>query len=139
MSIAKKLVVPSLVAIGGFVGVGGGSLLSNMAANAATPAATSSTSSTTSTSTADSSVPAHGSATHEAAETTVTGDNATKAQAAAVKYVGSGTAGEVTSDYTKSGYETTVTKSDGTTVEVHLDSSFSVMQGGHGPASSTTN
>ena len=58
-----------------------------------------------------------------------TGAPAAKAQAAAVKSVGSGTAGAVTTDYTGRGYETTVTKSDGTTVEVHLDSSFNVMQG----------
>jgi hypothetical protein len=50
-----------------------------------------------------------------------------------VRYVGSGTAGSVTTDYTKSGYEVTVTKSDGTQVEVHLDGSFNVMQGGPGP------
>ena len=76
-------------------------------------------------------MPAHGSTSHEDAEPAVFGDNATKAQAAAVKYVGSGTAGSVTSDYTKSGYETTVTKSDGRSVEVHLDSAFNVMTGGH--------
>ena len=77
-------------------------------------------------------MPPHGGAAHENAETAVTGDNATKAQAAAVKAVGGGTAGAVTSDFTKNGYEVTVTKSDGSTVEVHLDSSFNVMQG-HGP------
>ena len=34
---------------------------------------------------------------------------------------------------TGTGYETTVTKSDGSTVEVHLDSSFNVVtHGGHG-------
>ena len=49
-----------------------------------------------------------------------------------MKSVGSGTAGAVTTDYTGSGYETTVTKSDGTKVEVHLDSSFEAMQGPHG-------
>jgi nicotinic acid phosphoribosyltransferase len=78
--------------------------------------------------------PAHGTAAHENAETAVTGDAATKAQAAAVKSVGGGSAGAVTTDYTKSGYETTVTKSNGEQVEVHLDSSFNVMQGpgGHG-------
>ena len=53
-----------------------------------------------------------------------------RAQAAAVKSVGSGTAGAVTSDFTGNGYETTVTKSDGSQVEVHLDSSFNVMTGG---------
>lgn len=78
------------------------------------------------------SMPAHGSAAHESAETPVTGDNATKAQAAAVKSVGSGTAGAVTTDFTKNGYEVTVTKADGSTVEVHLDSSFNVLQGGPG-------
>ncbi|HEX3456229.1 MAG TPA: hypothetical protein VHS03_16540, partial [Gaiellaceae bacterium] len=64
----------------------------------------------------------------------VTGSAATKAQAAAVKAVGSGTAGAVTTDYSQAGYEVTVTKSDGSTAEVHLDSSFTVMQGpgGHG-------
>lgn len=78
--------------------------------------------------------PAHGTAAHENAETAVTGDAAAKAQAAAVKSVGSGAAGAVTNDMTDTGYETTVTKSDGSKVEVHLDSSYSVMQGhgGHG-------
>jgi hypothetical protein len=74
-------------------------------------------------------MPAHGTAAHEDAETTVTGAAATKAQAAAVKAVGSGTAGSVTTDYTHTGYEVTVTKSDGTQVEVHLNSSFNAMQG----------
>jgi len=78
--------------------------------------------------------PAHGTAAHEDAEKSVTGAAAEKAQAAAVKSVGSGTAGAVTSDFTGNGYETTVTKSDGSKVEVHLDSSYSVMQGHGGPA-----
>ena len=58
---------------------------------------------------------------------------------------GSGTAGAVTTDRDGSGYETTVTKADGSTVEVHLDSSFTVMQGhgghggdGDGPSGSST-
>lgn len=78
-------------------------------------------------------MPPHGSAEHEAAEKPVTGDNATKAQAAAVKSLGGGTAGEVTTDYPGTGYEVTVTKADGTKTEVHLDSSFNVMQGPGGP------
>jgi nicotinic acid phosphoribosyltransferase len=77
--------------------------------------------------------PAHGTAAHENAEKTVIGDAATKAQAAAVKIVGSGTAGAVTTDFTGKGFETTVTKSDGTKVEVHLDSSYNAMQGPRGP------
>ena len=68
--------------------------------------------------------PAHGTAAHEALEKPVTGDNATKAQAAAVKAVGSGTAGAVTTDVSGNGYEVTVTKGDGTKVEVHLNGSF---------------
>lgn len=57
--------------------------------------------------------PAHGTAAHEDAERPVTGTAASKAKAAAVKAVGGGTAGEVTTDYTHSGYEVAVTKSDG--------------------------
>ncbi|HET9102780.1 MAG TPA: hypothetical protein VFN55_05450 [Solirubrobacteraceae bacterium] len=70
---------------------------------------------------------AHGTPAHENAEKAVTGDAAAKAQAAAVKSVGGGTAGPVTTDLTGQGYETTVTKSDGTKVEVHLDHAFAVM------------
>ena len=73
--------------------------------------------------------PAHGTAAHEDAEKPVTGDAAAKAQAAAVKVVGGGTAGDVTTDLPGTGYEVTVTKSDGSTVEIHLDSSFNVMAG----------
>jgi len=74
-------------------------------------------------------MPEHGTAAHEDAEKPVTGDAATKAQAAAVKSLGGGTAGDVTTDYFGNGYEVTVTQSDGSTVEVHLDSSFNVRQG----------
>jgi hypothetical protein len=77
-------------------------------------------------------MPAHGTSAHEDAEKPVTGDAATKAKAAAVKSIGSGTAGEVTTDFTGNGYEVTVTKSDGSKIEVHLDKSFNVLQGpGH--------
>ena len=97
-------------------------------------AATSGTTTTTttvasSTQTPPANFPAHGTAAHEDAEKAVTGDAATKAQAAAFASVGSGTAGAVTTDYQGNGYEVTVTKSDGSTVDVHLDSSFAVMQG----------
>jgi len=73
--------------------------------------------------------PAPGTAAHEDAEKAVTGAAAAKAQAAAVKAVGGGTAGAVTTDYTGTGYETTVTKADGSKVEVHLDSSFQAFRG----------
>jgi hypothetical protein len=107
--------------------------------NAATSGSTATTPATTTTSlpgSQPSAFPAHGTAAHEDAEKPVTGDAATKAQAAAVKAVGSGTAGAVTTDFGGGGYEVTVTKSDGSTVEIHLDSSFEVMgpPGGHGGA-----
>jgi len=92
---------------------------------------------TTTTTASPPAMPAHGSAAHEDAEKPVTGDAAAKAKAAAVAFVGGGTAGVVTTDYGGSGYEVTVTKSDGTTVEVHLDSSFDAMQFGGPPPPST--
>jgi hypothetical protein len=77
--------------------------------------------------------PHHGTTAHENAETAVTGDAADKAKAAAEQSVGSGsTATDVTADFTGNGYEVTVKKSDGSTVEVHLDKSFKVIQGGPG-------
>jgi hypothetical protein len=81
-------------------------------------------------------MPAPGTAAHEDHEQAVTGAAADKAQAAAVKAVGGGTAGDVTTDYFGNGYEVTVTKSDGSTVEIHLNGSFGVMgpPGGHGGA-----
>jgi hypothetical protein len=79
-------------------------------------------------------MPAPGTAAHEDHEKAVTGEAADKAKAAAVKAVGGGTAGDVTTDYFGDGYELTVTKSDGSKVEIHLDSSFEVMgpPGGRG-------
>jgi len=96
-------------------------------------AASSQTTTTTTTVPAPPGPPLHGSAAHEDAEKPVTGDAAAKAQAAAVKAVGGGTAGDVTTDFPGSGYEVTVTKSDGASVEVHLDGSFNVLQGRGGP------
>ena len=74
-------------------------------------------------------MPAPGTAAHEDAEKPVSGDAADKAKSAAVKAAGGGTAGDVTTDYFGKGYEVTVTKSDGTSVEIHLDSSFQAMGG----------
>lgn len=81
-------------------------------------------------------MPAPGTAAHEDHEQAVTGAAAEKAQAAAVKAASGGTAGDVTTDYFGRGYEVTVTKSDGSTIAIHLDSSFEVMgpPGGHGGA-----
>ena len=83
-------------------------------------------------------MPRHGTAAHEDAEKAVSGDAVTSAQAAAVKSIGSETAGAVTADLTGNGYETTVTKTDGTTVEVHLDSLFTVIAGHGQPDAGST-
>lgn len=122
---SKRLVVSAAIAGSLLAGtaIGMAATLASTAASAASPSPTPAASSA-----APPNMPAHGSAAHESAEVAVTGANAAKAQAAAVKAVGGGTAGAVTTDFTQKGYEVTVTKSDGTTVEVHLDSSFNVMQ-----------
>jgi len=76
-----------------------------------------------------------GTAAHENAEKAVTGQDAEKAQAAAVSSISGGKAGAVTSDFRGGGYEVTVTKADGSQVTVHLDSAFKVQThpGGPGP------
>ena len=117
-----KKVAVAAVAIAALT-VGGSAI-----AGAATSHATATTTPSTSSPPAFSG-PAHGTAAHEDAEKPVTGAAAAKAQAAAVKIVGSGTAGAVTTDLPGTGYEVTVTKADGSTVEVHLDSSFAAVQG----------
>ena len=101
--------------------IGGGAI-----ANAATTTSSTASSSQTRAATQQSrpSYPAHGTAAHEALEKPVTGTNAAKAQAAALKAVGSGNAGDVTTDVSGNGYEVVVTKSDGSKVQVHLNGSF---------------
>jgi hypothetical protein len=114
----------ALVAAGA---VGGGVLAGTFTADAATTGGGSSTYAAPSGEGADrATFPAHGTDAHEALEKPVTGSAADQAKAAAVKEVGSGTAGDVTTDVSGSGYEVTVTKSDGSQVEVHLDQSFGV-------------
>ena len=121
-------VLMAVAALGAFA-LGGSAL-----AGAATSGATGTTGATAQTSSPahGARFPAPGSAAHEDTEAAVTGVNATKAQAAAVASVGGGTAGAVTTNYDKTGYEVTVTRSDGTTVDVHMDLSFTV-DAGHGP------
>ena len=128
---AKK----TLMAVAAFAALAlGGSAIAG-AASSSNSGTTSTGSATTTQSGPAPNFPAHGTAAHEDQEKAVTGDAATKAKAAAIKSVGGGTAGEVTTDFTGDGYEVTVTKSDGSKVEVHLDQSFNVMQGhgGDGP------
>lgn len=59
-------------------------------------------------------------------ETVLTGDDATKATAAATAAVSGGTVDRVETDAEGAAYEAHVTKSDGTKVTVKLDSSFKV-------------
>jgi hypothetical protein len=123
----KRLVIPGAIAGSLVAGIAAGvTLFAPTLASAASP----SPSPPANGSGAPPGMPAHGTPAHENAEVAVTGANAAKAQAAAVKALGGGTAGAVTTDFTQKGYEVTVKKTDGTTVEVHLDSSFNVMQGG---------
>jgi hypothetical protein len=124
-------------ALAAVVGVAALAVGGSAIAGAATGSSSTTTTTSSSSQTARPSMPAPGTAAHEDAEKAVTGADAEKAKAAALEAVGSGTAGEVTTDYFGTGYEVTVTKSDGTTVEIHLDSSFNAMQGppagGSGP------
>jgi hypothetical protein len=128
---AKK----TLMALAAFAALAlGGSAIAG-AASSSNSGTTSTGSATTTQSGPAPNFPAHGTAAREDQEKPLTGDAATKAKAAAIKSVGGGTAGEVTTDFTGDGYEVTVTQSDGSKVEVHLDQSFNVMQGhgGDGP------
>jgi hypothetical protein len=126
MSLNMKKLLAGVVAVAALA-VGGSAIAAAADSNSTTTTTT--TPSSSSSPGPPGNMPAPGSAAHEDAEKPVTGSAATKAQAAAVKAVGSGTAGDVTTDYSGNGYEVTVTKSDGSTVEVHLDSSFNAMQG----------
>jgi len=105
--------------------VGGAAIANAATSTSSTPSASSSS---TGAPAGASGFPAHGTAAHEDAEKTVTGTSAEKAEAAAVKYLGGGTATNVTTDYAGRGYEVDVTK-NGTTTEVHLDGSLNVQAG----------
>jgi hypothetical protein len=135
MNSPKKFLIASAL-VG--ASVAGGAIGASVIGTAGAQTSGSSSSSSSATEAPQGSFPAHGSAEHEGAEKAVTGDAATKAQDAAVQSVGGGTAGDVTTDFAGNGYEVTVTKSDGTQVEVHLDSSFTVMEGGTGGHDATS-
>src|SRR2546430_4051826 len=77
-------------------------------------------------------MPAPGTAAHEDHETAVTGEAADKAQAAAIKAVGGGTAGDGTTNYFGKGYEGAGTESHGSEGQVPPDSSFNLMGGPRG-------
>ena len=132
MNRIRKALIGGGLTAAALVGGAMGATLINGAAGAQSTTAPPTTSAAPSSGGTDSrpSFPAHGTPEHEALEKPVTGDAATKAQAAAVNSLGGGTAGAVTTDASGNGYEVTVTKPDGSQAEVHLDSSFTVMQHG---------
>jgi hypothetical protein len=132
MKIRKALLGGALTAAALLGGAAGASLINGTAGAQTSSTTAPAPSNSSSDSTTGATYPAHGTAEHEGLEKAVTGDAATKAQQAAVAYVGGGTAGDVTTDVTGNGYEVTVTKADGSQVEIHLDSSFNAIQGGHG-------
>jgi len=118
----------------GAAAIGGGAIASAASSSSSTTSTTSSAAPGAPTGQKPpANMPAHGTASHEGAEKTVTGTAAEKAKAAAIKSLGGGTAGTVTTDFTGDGYEVTVTKTNGTKVEAHLDKSFNVRQGPGGP------
>jgi hypothetical protein len=57
----------------------------------------------------------------------VTGPQADKAKAAALAYVGDGKANAVEREDEEAAWEVEVTKSDGSTVDVHLDANFKAI------------
>ena len=128
MNPVRKTIIGGALTVAALLGGAAGATLVNGVANAQT--GSSSTAPSTDGGSGRGNFPAHGSPEHEALEKPVTGDNATKAQAAAVASV-PGTAGAVTTDASGNGYEVTITKADGTQTEVHLNSSFTVEGGGH--------
>ena len=128
MGIAKKLIIPGALAAAGFVGMSGGALLSSLQASAATDTTTSSQTSTTDSTTTpprDESKAGHVGKNGKAEEL-LTGDNATKATAAALAAVPGGTIQRVETDEDGGVYEAHMTKSDGTRVTVIMDADFKV-------------
>src|SRR5690242_20441902 len=98
MKMSQKIGLAAAVAAASVTGGAIGASLIGTAGAASSTASTAPASTGSSTAPSQSNFPAHGSAAHEDAETPVTGAAATQAQAAAVKAVGSGTAGAVTTD-----------------------------------------
>src|SRR5919199_4600273 len=100
----RPLIASALIAAGLF---GGGLAVGEIAGipgtSAASAVATATTTQTTPPANSAPSFPAHGSAAHEDAEKAVTGSAASQAQATAVKYLGGGTAGAVTTDFRGNG------------------------------------
>ena len=140
MNPARKLIIGSVMAGTAMLGGAVGATLFGTA-NAQT-APTSSTTATTAPATstaptADNDGDGHGGGPHQAngiTETVLTGDQATKATAAAEAAVPGATAERAETDAEGAAFEVHMTKADGSDVTVKLDSSFKVTEtlDGHG-------
>ncbi len=126
----KKLIIPAIVAITAAVGFGAGALTNGATANAESASSTTSTSSTMS-------VRDESKGGHQAngkTETLLTGDNLSKASAAAQAAVSGGTVLRAETEVDGNGtYEVHMTKSDGSRVTVYLDDNFKVTSTEAGP------
>jgi predicted enzyme related to lactoylglutathione lyase len=126
MNKAKNLIIPGALALAVLGGVSAGALLNSLGASADTA----STSSTTSNNPPGGhNGPGPGQGPHTAngkTETVLTGDDLTKAIAAAEKAVSGGTVIRAETDAEGAAFEVHMKKSDGSPVTVKLDSSFNV-------------
>jgi hypothetical protein len=123
--IAKKLILPGTVLMAGAIGMAGSSLLTALSADAASTNS-STTNSNTSTNQGQLDPTKGGHTANGITETVLTGDNATKATAAAQAAVPGATIIRVETDAEGATYEAHMKKSDGSLVTVKLDSSFNV-------------
>lgn len=137
MNKAKNLIIPGALAVAVLGGVTAGSLLSGLGASADTPSSTSSTTDNKPSNDDDDQGMMHGhmgppdgtKGGHTAngkTEKVLTGDNLTKATAAAEKTVSGGTVMRAETDAEGATYEVHMKKSDGGMVTVKLDSDFNV-------------
>lgn len=131
--------IPATVGIVAIAGVAGGSLMNALSASAATPNGsavsgqqTDPQDSTASPGQADPAEGRHVSA-NGVKETTLTGDVATKAQAAALAAVPGGTVLRIENDAEGATYEAHVKKADGSRVTVKMDANFNVTGTETGP------
>ena len=127
----KKYLVPSLSVVGIIAGITAGGALSGTIANAATNSgSTTNSSSSSTTAPTDGTNAAAPSGPHQyngKTEAALTGDDLTKATAAAQKAVSGATVERAETDVDGDGtYEVHMKKSDGSMVTVFLDASFNV-------------
>jgi hypothetical protein len=129
MKVSNKLMAAGVLSAGTFLGAVGGSALSSQLASAAS---TTDTTATTTAATPTASPPPQGDPSkggHTAngkTEEVLTGDNATKAKAAAEAAEPGATVLRAETDAEGAAYEVHMTKSDGSQVTVKLDSNFKV-------------